>query len=226
MDVVFMSALATAFGAGLLATLSPCVYPLIPVTLGYFGTQMETGRRTRVLSFSFGQWLALSLLGVAAVFLGEALGFTSEVWWVKVSFGVLLILFGIVSWFNKLPAVFSRFGGFSGEGGFARRFPLLGAAVVGFGTALVMSPCTTPLLAAVLTSAATQPSPLRGTVLMSAYAFGFSSVIMIVGLGLLSLRNLPRSGRWLGKIHVIASLAILAFGLWQFGSGLYDFLVV
>lgn len=208
-----MIQLCTAFGAGLLATLSPCVYPLLPVTLGYFGTLQDSKAKFRLGLFILGQWLALSVLGVCALTLGNALGFSSEMPAVKISIALLLIIFGLAALFNLMPRFLNsvnqrvRFKNSSA-------FPNLSALLFGVSSALLFSPCVTPLLGGVLALAAYQDSIAFSIALMSLYSLGFSTVILLIGLGFMSLKELPKSGIWLKYLHSVASLVLIGWGLY------------
>ena len=216
-------AMLGAYGVGVVATLSPCVYPILPITLGYFGTQLERGGRSSILLFCIGQWLALVLLGALMVFLGETLGFTADIWWVKAAVGLLLIGFAAISFWERMPAFLNSLGQITSKLAIVRRrSSATGALFLGVSSAAVLSPCTTPLLGSVLTQAMTQPSPYLGLLIMTFYALGFSSLFFLLGLGVLNIKKMPRSGRWLVWLHHTASLVMLLFGLYQLGSAVAE----
>ncbi len=205
------TAFAAVFGAGLLASLSPCVYPLLPITLGFIGTQAQGRRRQGVLAYASGQVAALVALGAFAVLAGESLGFSSESPAVCLGTGLLLLVAGLVSLSGRLPAFLSRVGG--GGGGVSPR-GLLGAFALGVGSALVASPCTSPILAGVLALMASSQTVARGLALMLCYSLGFSALFVLLGLGLLRLGRLPRSGPWLTQVHRLSSLLLLGAGVY------------
>lgn len=213
--------LATAFGAGLLASLSPCIYPMIPVTLGFLGR--DGSRRRDVVFFVAGQALALTALGFLAVQAGEVFGFTSQSPWTKILAGLLLLLFGISSWMGELPSFFGRWNEWSET---ARRrleaLPIPGAAAIILGafSALLASPCSSPILGGILVQVASQGQILSGLLLMVAFSLGLSMIFLILGLGWTQRKRLPKAGLWMGKVHAAVSVLLMGFGLFYFVDGL------
>lgn len=206
-----MTALFAVFGTGILASLSPCVYPLIPITLGFFGTQADGQRKTGVLAYAAGQILSFIVLGSLAVMAGEVLGFTSESPAVRASVGVILLAASLISFSGRLPGFLSRIQlpglGSSVPGAF-------GAFALGAGSALVASPCTSPLLAGVLALMASTATLGQGLLLMTSYAAGFSFLFVLLGLGALNLKRLPRAGRWMQRLHQVGAAALGLTGLY------------
>jgi thiol:disulfide interchange protein DsbD len=202
---------AAVFGAGLLASLSPCVYPLLPITLGFFGANASRRRTTLVLAYFLGQIAAFVTVGAATVALGETLGFTSESRWANLGVGAVLLIAGAVSLSGNLPVFLSR--------GVPRRLPggLTGALLLGVGSAVVASPCTSPILAGVLATLATEESRIHGILLMTIYASGFSALFLGLSLGLM---RLPRSGPWLLRVQHASALLLLGAGVYYVGQAL------
>jgi thiol:disulfide interchange protein DsbD len=224
---------ATTFGAGILASLSPCVYPMIPITVGYIGSR-SPGHVNRALGlFVLGQSITFTLLGVATVELGETLGFSSENRWINAGLGVFLVLMGLASlkgslpgflqrWSDRVQAFFTPAAPASAAEkkppGFLRA--ALGPVALGAGAALVASPCTSPILGGVLALIASTGTVLQGSLLMFAYALGFSGILALASGGLLNLRKLPRSGPWLGYLHRVSVVLLLGSGLYYLYKGL------
>ena len=236
-------ALSLAFGTGLLASLSPCIYPIIPITLGYLGSQTNTHKKWNVLLYAFGQIFTLVALSAFTVSSGETLGFSSESRWVSLCVGLVLILAGIMSWMERLPSFLSR--ALDGKFLSKSRFTgLTGAAVLGSGSVLVASPCTTPILAGILAviassgtstgigvanAASAGPSQagiasgalsigasnyLWGLTLMFSYALGFSVLFLLLGLGFVNLKRLPRAGSWLRVINRGSAVLLFLAGFY------------
>ena len=204
--------MASIFGAGFLASLSPCVYPLIPVTLGYFGTQKKFSR-LKILLYVVGQMLTFTTLAVIAVKSGKSLGFTSQSYVVNLVFGLSMLVFGYYSYLGRLPKFFKVFDRVSVNpsqnfGGFVA--PLL----LGITSALIASPCTTPLLSAVMILLADSATIMSGVFLMLLYSLGFSLLIMGLAFGVLNMDKLPKSGNWLNIVHKISAFLLIALGLY------------
>jgi thiol:disulfide interchange protein DsbD len=207
--------MAWAFGGGVLASLSPCVYPLIPITLGYFGSQTDVGgaRFARIALYGLGQIVGFVLIGFLAVRLGEIFGFTSESRWLNLVVGLGLLAFGIVSVQGRLPGVFDRWNQWNHR--FLSNFShgKFSAFILGLSSAFVASPCTTPILSGVLAMLATQQEATVGFFAMISYSLGFSGLFLALGFGLLRLSKLPRAGLWMKRIHSVSTgLLILAGG--------------
>ena len=208
-----MEGIATIFGAGLLTSLSPCVYPMIPISLGYFGSQAEKGLKKNVILFFLGQLMTFTALGVVASSIGEIFGFSSQNPVILGLVGTLLVVFGICSFVNFIPNFMQKFNQLQFnrfEGSFF--FPVL----VGSGSALLASPCTTPVLGAVLMTISTTEQFWMGTVYMFFYALGSTLIFLLLGLGIVSAKRLPRSGVWMSKVHKAGSFLIVAAGVYFF----------
>lgn len=210
--------LASSFGAGFLVSLSPCVFPMIPIILGYFGTQAGTGKKSHIFAFTFGQILTFVGLGFAAVQLGEVFGFSSQDPIVQIVTGCILLLFGLFSFFSFLPSIFSKWNGLAkkveGEGS-----SLVASLFLGISAALVSSPCSTPILGSILLALATEGSVLQGSLSMLSFALGASSIFLAVGLGVINVKVLPKRGPWMKRLHQLGSLLILAMSLYYLVKG-------
>lgn len=217
----FLFQAAGIFGAGVLTSLSPCVYPMIPITVGYLGSNSDgvNSQRTKVISFFFGQVLAFTFLGVAAASLGEILGFSSEIPSVQLVTGLLLITMAIFSMGGKLPSFMSKWNqakvfqtGIDSKTSKTTAF--FQALLMGAVSALVASPCTSPVLGGVLASIAQAENLYLGTALMALYATGMSLIFLLLGLGLVNIKKLPRSGDWLNKLHKVSGVVLIAGGVY------------
>ncbi len=214
---------ASAFGAGILASLSPCVYPLIPVTVGFIGAQSSAGikYRRKLLAFLLGQVVVMTALGVITVSLGETLGFTAEDPKVRRSVGILLLLFGVFALVGKLPAFFDRINAKSQKMGEGKAGSLLSAFLLGVGSALLASPCTTPILSGILALIASSQTLLSGTFLMFSYSIGFVFLFGVIGFCLLKANSLPRSGTWMNYVHKVGGILLVLAGFYYLYLGIF-----
>ena len=213
----FFQAMA-AFGAGLGTSLSPCVYPMIPITIGFLGTAGtgEGKKQHRIFGFFVGQVLAFTLLGIVAVALGEFLGFSSEIPAVQIGTGVLLLLFAYFSFFNRLPAFFYGMNRMLGKGSTAT---FSGALLVGASSAAVASPCTSPVVGGVLAALSQVENRFWGMALMFSFALGLSILFLVVGLGLAKTSSLPRAGKWMIGVHKGSSVLLAVGGIYFLFKG-------
>jgi cytochrome c biogenesis protein CcdA len=206
-----MTLIFSAFGAGLLSSLSPCIFPVIPITVGFLGIQAgeKKSAKHRVISFFVGQVIAFTALGLAAVKFGEVFGFTSQASGFQTAIGIFLIIFGFLSFFTFSPTFFAKCNQKHqtlGNGG-----STIGALIVGISTALMASPCSSPILGSVLISLSETGSYRTGFLAMLAYAIGASSLFLALGLG---LSRLPKRGNWMKKVHKGSSLLMIAVGIY------------
>ena len=206
-----MEGILTTFGAGFLTSLSPCVYPMIPISVGYFGSQAEKGTKTNIVLFFMGQLVMFTALGIIASTIGEVFGFSSQNPIILGVVGALLVIFGIVSFTGYVPGFMQKFNQMQFnrfEGNLF--FPFLAGA----GTALIASPCTTPVLGAVLMTISTAEQFWMGSVYMFFYALGATLIFLVLGLGIVSAKKLPRSGQWMSKVHKASTVLILLAGVY------------
>ena len=148
--MTFSSILSTYF-AGFLTSLTPCVYPMIPLSLGYLGSRGNSLRRITILSFVGGQVVMFGIMGLIAVQLGEVFGFLSESKAIQIGTGLLLGVFAYYSWKEELPGFLNKIGQrFSNGSNTTGSISLIGAFVAGLVSTIVASPCSTPVLGGVL----------------------------------------------------------------------------
>lgn len=200
----------TAFGAGLLASLSPCVYPMLPITIGYLTKQSSDQSlsvlRKKLLIFSFfiGQVVTFTLLGLIAVKLGEILGFSSQSRTVNFAVAALLFMMAAVSILPQFQEIFAKINRYVPQ---TKRgsTSIYSGLVFGATSALVASPCTSPVLGGVLGQISSQGNFFSGLLQMFAFALGMGLLFLLLGLGLLNMKRLPRSGQWMNRIHHVTS---------------------
>jgi thiol:disulfide interchange protein DsbD len=218
---IFLQILS-AFGAGFIASLSPCVYPMLPITVGYFGRKESYGHKVMVAFFVVGQVVTLTVLGLVAVRLGETFGFSTESKSINIFVGVFLFVMGLFTLMasgKNLPKFLNRLNNKINEIGSKQNRGLIEPFILGVGAALVTSPCTTPILSAVLALMATSSTLFRGTTIMFFYALGFSCFLALVSLGMLNLKKLPRSGVWMQYVHKISGVLLVLTGMYYVARG-------
>jgi thiol:disulfide interchange protein DsbD len=216
-------ALALVFMAGLIATATPCVYPIIPITSAILMARgagsRQLGRMHAGIYFS-GLIFFYTLLGVFAASTGTALSAVMTHPWVNLGFAVLFAYLGLsmlglyefqflTTLTAKLDTASSQRGGFSGT------------FFMGLTAGLVVSPCVGPVVGAILLNitgnaaavgAVGDGTPtrvlVRGIAMMTAFGVGLGLPFLVIGL--LSNR-LPQSGRWLSQVKFLLGLPILYF---------------
>ena len=194
-----VAALGTMFVAGLVTSLTPCIYPLIPITAGLIGGT-ATGRRTRArtvgLTFAYVLGLALlyALMGLLAGLSGTLFGTIAANPWVRFLTANLLIVFALAM-FDVFPVAAPQrlVQWAAGLGGGSYPAVLLLGATSG----IVAAPGGAPAFAAVLTWVATTRSGGLGFLYLFVFAIGMSAILVVVGLFSGTVAALPRAGTWM-----------------------------
>ncbi|MGQ0507043.1 MAG: protein-disulfide reductase DsbD family protein, partial [Myxococcaceae bacterium] len=198
------------FLAGLLTSLTPCVYPLIPITVGVFGARKAESRPKAVAltgSYVVGMGLLFAILGVVAAYTGKAFGSVLGDW----RFALFLAAFMLV-------LASSMFGAFelAVPSGLAQKLNTvggsgyLGAFLMGSVSGLLAAPCTGPALSGVLTFVAHTQRPVLGGTLLFIYALGIGVPFFLIGVFTL---RLPRGGVWMEWVKSIFGIALVALAL-------------
>lgn len=221
MTDISILALATAFGAGIISFLSPCVLPLVPGYISYVaGDALALGhaadaRKQRLatlglsLCFVAGFSTIFIALGAGATVLGQfLLRYKNEA---NIVGGSLVLLFGLFTigavklpWLQRDLRVHAAIKG-------SRP---LGAYVIGLAFAFGWTPCIGPVLGAILTVSAVTATVSSGITLLSAYSLGlgipFLATAAFTGAMLKRLQSVRRTGRWL---QLGAGIGMIAMGL-------------
>ena len=96
---------------------------------------------------------------------------------------------------------------------------ILTPLAIGVGSALMASPCTSPILGTVLATLAESATFSRGLFLMGCYGAGISVLFVAIGVGLLAAEKMPRSGRWMVYVHKFSGILILVTGVYYLYKG-------
>lgn len=190
-------AYAAVFLGGLLVSFTPCVYPAIPITVGYIGSR-SLGSRTRgfflSLAYVVGMAVTYAALGMAAALTGRVFGQIAASPFSYLIVGNLCVLFAL-SLFDLIripvPALPAKAGRAEWSGG------ILGAAGVGMAAGLIVGPCTAPVMGALLLYVGTRQNVMLGMSLLFVFALGMGALLVLLGTFSGILAGLPKSGRWL-----------------------------
>ena len=209
-------ALPALFAGGVLTSLTPCIYPMIPITAAIVGGQSSTDRsaskmRPALLTFTYVLGLALvySALGVFAGLTGTLFGSVSTNPWLYFAMANVLILAGLGMLPIRLPAGITQRAATMGTAG---RFS--GAFAMGAMSGLVAAPCSAPVMAAVLTWVTVTKSVALGFLYLLTFSLGMSTLLVVVGLSSGSLARLPRAGAWMVTVKKL--FAIVMFGVAEY----------
>jgi len=187
------SQLGLSIGAGSLTTLSPCVFPLLPLVLG--GAVQKN--RAAPLAMGLGMVMSFAAIGVIVGVLGDAIGLSPDR--VRLFAAAMLIAFGVVMW---VPALNERFTAMvsplaSGANAASARLDsgsLWGALALGGLLGLIWSPCSGPLLGSALTLVASEGGAARGALILG--LFGLGAAIPLVAAAYASRAGFGRVRQW------------------------------
>ena len=194
------------FIGGLALNLTPCVLPVVPITLGFFAMQSD-GRRSRRFALSamyvLGLVVMYSTLGVMAAIGGKMFGAWLQQPAVLVGFALLMLVLAS-SMFGAFEIQPPRWIANRSQG----RAGLLGAATMGLFVGIVAAPCVGPVVISLLTLVAAIGKPVIGGVMFAALAFG-------LGFPYLALLNvLPKPGEWMVQVKKAMGFVLVAMAFY------------
>jgi len=197
------------FLGGILASFTPCVYPLIPVTVGYIGASSATSKEKAFLLSLFyvlGIAVTYSLLGAVAALTGALFGKISTNPWTYLVAGNIFFLLGL----SMLGVFDLALPGFlQGNAVVNKRRGLAGAFLVGLAAGLIISPCLTPALGAVLTYVGSKQNLFFGITLLFTFAFGMGTLLILVGTFSGIAASMPKSGKWMNIIKKLFGIILI-----------------
>jgi len=209
-----------AFLGGLALNLTPCVYPLIPITLAWFGGQSrgeKAGLIAHASVYAFGMAVTYSILGVVAALTGNLFGAALQ--YPAVLSGVALIMallaLGMFDVYElRMPTFLTSLVG-------APRAGLMGTLLMGLTVGIVAAPCIGPFVLGLLTYVGERGSALIGFLLFFALALGLGIPFLILGIFSGSIHRLPRSGAWMVWVRKIFGFVL--FGMaWYFLRSMFS----
>ena len=203
--------------AGILTSVTPCSLSSIPLIVGYVGGtgQKDTKKAFKLsLTFALGSAVTFTTLGVIASLAGKLMG-TSASWW-YIILGILMVLMALQTWgiFEIIPS--SYLVSKNTKKGY------VGAFVAGILGGIFSSPCSTPVLIALLAIVAGKGSILWGILLLLIYSIGHGILAIVAGTSVGFVQKISRSNKY-GKLSLILKilmgLLILCIGLYMFYLG-------
>ncbi len=207
----FVGLLVVLLG-GLALNLTPCVYPLIGVTIAYFGNESGVPRKVILLASTYVLGIALmfSAVGVAVALSGGLFGAALQNPYVLIVIAAMLLTLAASSFglFVLQPPqwIMQRAG--------VARPGYLGALLMGFGMGVVAAPCIGPIVLGLLLMVQRSQSALFGFVLFFTLAVGLGLPYIALALAAGSIRRLPRSGEWLAWIEQLFGFILVGLALY------------
>ncbi|TVQ34575.1 MAG: protein-disulfide reductase DsbD [Wenzhouxiangella sp.] len=204
--------------AGILLAFTPCVFPMVPILSGLIageGDRMTTGRAFRLsLVYVLAMALVYTAFGVIAGIFGQNLQALFQHPAILTSFAALFVLLSLAmfgfyelqlppSWQTRLNEWSNR-----AEGG-----TLLGAAIMGALSALVVGPCVAPALMGALIYIGQTGDAVMGGAALFAMAIGMGIPLVVWGTS--AGRLLPRAGAWMNAVKAVFGVGLLALAIWM-----------
>jgi thiol:disulfide interchange protein DsbD len=213
----FFAIVGLYFVAGVVLSLLPCSYPMIPILSAIIIGEGPRVTRARgfVLSVAYvvGMALVYTVLGIAAALVGQSLGAWLQNPWVLGAFALLLTIFALTLIAGVdivLPQRWQSGVSKASEGRSGGKFAAV--AVMGALSALVVGACMTAPLFAVLAFIAHTGNAVLGGAALFSMGIGLGVPLLIIGLGAGTL--LPRAGAWMDSVKVFFGVVLLAAALW------------
>lgn len=208
-----LAALPLVFLGGVLTSLTPCIYPMIPITAAVIGGQAagagRSRRRTAVLTASYVTGLAVvyASLGLLAGLTGSLFGSVSTNPWLYLLLANLLLLFAVM--LLDLVAVpvprrlLTKAASLDGRG------RVVGTFAVGAASGLVAAPCGAPVMASLLTWVGVTGNAVLGFVHLFVFSLGMCSLLVVVGLAAGGAVRLPAPGPWMVRVKQAFALVLV-----------------
>lgn len=191
--------MAIAYVGGLLASLTPCIYPMIPITAGVVGHSNIGGSKLRgfllSLAYVFGMALTYAGLGIFAAATGRFFGTVNSHPVTFLVVGNIILLFGL-----GMLGVFSI--PYLSHNITTKTKGVAGVFFAGILSALVAGPCTAPVLGVLLTYVASTQNIVTGGMLLFIFSLGMGTLLIAVGTFSSILTAIPKSGNWMNTIKI------------------------
>jgi thiol:disulfide interchange protein DsbD len=217
------------FLAGILASLTPCVYPMLPIVVAYMGGAEtaamaagaeQAGRRRRIvmrsLLYVVGMAIVYTALGLAAVLLGRTFGALTQEPWAYAIVGLVMLVFGL-SLFGlfeiKVPDFILQ------KVGTGPREGHIGAIVMGATSAIVAAPCAAPIVFPLVAIVGQQGRIVFGTIAMLAFSLGLGLLFLVLGIFSGAAASMPRPGGWMVTLKKVLGVVMVILALYFFYQG-------
>ena len=207
-----------AFALGFLTSLTPCVYPVIPIIMGYIGSQAKGSKlKGFYLSvfFVLGLGLVYSMLGLLAAASGSMIGASFQNPIVVVIIAGIFILMGLsLAGLFEIPVPTSisskvQAGGYKSQ--------VIGSLIIGGVAGIIAAPCAGPVLIAILSWISQTRNLLMGFLIMFVFSLGMGVIFILVGTFTGIISSLPKAGKWMSVIKNIFAVLLIIGGLLVLG---------
>lgn len=204
-------------GFGILISLTPCVLPMIPILAGIIvgHAKLSTVRSLLLaLAYVLGMAITYAIAGIILGFIGSNLQATLQKPWIIVIFSLIFVamalsLFGFYN--IQLPEKWRS--SFSHASQKQKSGTYVGAALMGCLSTLILSPCVTPPLVAVLSYIGHTGNTVMGGVALFAMGIGMGVPLLIIGA--FGTKLLPKTGPWMNATKYILGILLLGIAIWM-----------
>lgn len=200
--------------AGVLTSVTPCSLSSVPLIIGYVGGVGEKNTKKAFAYsavFSLGTAVTFVTLGIVATSAGKLMGTSSPLWYIIL--GVLMVLMALQTWeiFNFIPSLnlISK----------SKKRGFIGAFLAGILGGIFSSPCSTPVLIALLAIVAGEGNLIWGILLMLLYSIGHSALVMVAGTSIGFVQKINNSEKYKKAaviLKIVMGTAILLIGFYMF----------
>jgi len=201
------------FIGGMALNLTPCVYPIIPITVSYFGGQASGSKANTIvlaILYLLGMAAMYSALGVVAALTGSILGSALQNPLVT-AFIALVMLALAASMFGfyeiRVPARLSGVAGTAKQGH-------LGAFLMGLTVGIVAAPCIGPFVLGLLTFVGERGDPVLGFALFFTLSVGLGMPYVFLAVASGNISKLPRSGEWMEWVRKVFGVVLVAMAVY------------
>jgi thioredoxin:protein disulfide reductase len=209
------------FLGGLALNLTPCVYPMIPITVSYFGGQSRGRSRQTVglaLLYLLGMATMYSALGLIAAFTGSLFGSALQNRFVLMAIALVMIALAMSMFGYYEIRIPERLAGVAGTAKQGR----MGSFLMGLTVGIVAAPCIGPFVLGLLTFVGEQGSLLLGFSLFFVLALGLGIPFVVLAVASGSIRRLPKSGEWMEWVRRLFGVVLLAMAAYFLRTVLGD----
>lgn len=216
------------FFGGMLVSLTPCVYPMIPITLSIIGARSATSRPIvgfmRSFVFVLGIASIYTVLGLIVALSGGTIGglLQQKEFLLGLSFLFIAMGLSMLGLYNLQlpPSIAAKLQGSGNRGGF------FGAFLLGITTGVVASPCGSPVLVGILALAGQGGKPVLGGIMLFTYALGLGMLFLVLGAFPAFLTKVPKSGVWMEDVKKFLGLVLIIAAFYYLNLALPTLLVM
>ncbi|MFA7664238.1 MAG: cytochrome c biogenesis protein CcdA [Clostridia bacterium] len=203
-----------SFAAGIIASFTPCCLSSLPLIIGYVGGYSEDRKKAFFYSlmYAVGSIIVFTIMGIIAAFVGHLFLGIQMYWYIFLALVMVVMSlqsFGIIHIFKHK----------CGHSPVGKKKGAIGALLVGMVGAVFASPCSTPVLIAIVAVVSTGQSIAMGAIMLLTYAIGHSILAVAAGTSVGWVNDLSRNPKFekAGKIiNIVMGIILLAFALYLF----------